>query len=550
MVRRAPGVLVLLVALVVVLVPAGEAPAAPKKPTKTRCPAGTAPVVKAKGRKVVAVRDRRGRLKCRAAKVSRPPAPSTTQVGQAAQVTSALRDAAAIDPRAFARLQRAVGKRRAGRLLDVTLEGWQRSVGARPRGVRARAAASTTWEGNDGVKGSASFDVTPVQGADSGFLATASAELTATRAGVEKLDPSLKEKLPPNVTSATGRVDVSFADSGQTCPVEGRQQGKVKASGKVTVKVERSDGPPVELELAADVEVGYTAKTDAEGKWTGIDDVDSQSVFRSSATGESTKVFRARRLATGLGTDAIVDSRNWSAAMERDGGKFITDKGGVFGPQSSWNWERGAGLSDIRSIDNLKAMYATSVASALLTYAAIDYLRKVARDRAEQGECRLEVFLKVDGRVETVEYTGRGRVDLSFMLQPAGPAPGAAPDGRHWTGTAPVEWKDMTFAPKGDCTAHSPVSDGAIAVTVQLVPSGALLVDWSTVNGARATVSVTCPGDPPTTASGLPGPFLLGALPTTFELPFGGGSQAITGGVDANPDGTFNDGTLTVARRR
>ena len=64
----------------------------------------------------------------------------------------------------------------AAKLLDVALEGWQRSAGLGP--PRARAAADTTWTGNDGVTGKASFDVKPATGADSGFVATASAEMT------------------------------------------------------------------------------------------------------------------------------------------------------------------------------------------------------------------------------------------------------------------------------------------------------------------------------------------------------------------------------------
>ncbi|MDR9371646.1 hypothetical protein Q5424_21290, partial [Conexibacter sp. JD483] len=56
------------------------ATAAVAKPVaaKQRCPQGTIPLTRARGRRLVAVRDRRGRLRCRAAQPGRPPAPGAT----------------------------------------------------------------------------------------------------------------------------------------------------------------------------------------------------------------------------------------------------------------------------------------------------------------------------------------------------------------------------------------------------------------------------------------------------------------------------------------
>src|SRR5688572_15320509 len=74
------------------------------KRAKQRCPAGTAPVARKRGKRAVARRDRRGRLRCRAIPLRRPPAPAATPLGQAADVAAVLRQALAVDPGALDRL--------------------------------------------------------------------------------------------------------------------------------------------------------------------------------------------------------------------------------------------------------------------------------------------------------------------------------------------------------------------------------------------------------------------------------------------------------------
>ncbi len=65
----------------------------------------------------------------------------------------------------------------------------------------------------------------------------------------------------------------------------------------------------------------------------------------------------------------------------------------------------------------------------------------------------------------------------------------------------------------------------------------------------RTTASVDCPPsgelDPPP-ISGQPGPGIVGVAPMSFQLPAAGGSQPVTGGVQADGEGFFNDGVLTV----
>jgi hypothetical protein len=521
------------------------------KQAKKRCPGGTTPIVRKRGHRLVVKRDRRGRLRCRTIKAGRPPAPSAAPLGQAAGVADALREAMAIDPGAARRLDRAIGRRRAKRLLDVTLDGWRRSAGAATaRAAQAPAPETQSFTPNDGVKGSATFGIEQASGPDSGFTASATASISATREGVAKLSSSAKEKLPADVKSARGELSVRFEDKVRACAsAKGERTGKVKANGKVKVTVERDSGPPIVMELEADTEVTYIAKADETGQITKIDDLDVKTTFRSAATGEATQTYRGRRVGTGFGRASILDASDIGAAMERDFGHVDSEAGGVFGPKGSWNFSRGVGLSDLRTIDNVKAMFTTAVATNLLTLAALEYLRKVALPRAEKETCGYTASLSVNGQGIFATHEGSGRLAVGVTTASAGAG--------RWTGTSPAAWESLVFTSKIDCPYVSPVSGGTFTVDLALTDAGRLQVTWTTdAGGGMATASVDCPpqdGDPPydpPPIPGQPGPSLVGAGPTSFELPAEGGSQPITGGVQSGGQGFFNDGVLTVTRTR
>ena len=509
-----------------------------------RCPPGTTPVVKKRGRKAVAKRDRRGRLRCRAIPVRRPPAPRAAPLGQAAAAADALREAIAVDPGALARLQRALGRKRARKLLDVSLDGWRRSAGA----VTARAAAdpeTATYSPGAGVDGKVDFGVTPIEGSDGGFSATANATVTATRDGVKGLVPS--EKLPADVKSARAELSARFEDRLRGCPAEqGKRPGKVKANGKIKVTLERDGKPPIVMELEADVDATYTATSGEDGKAAKIDDVEVKTTFRTAATGEATQTYRGRRLGTGFGRESILDAGPGSAAIDRDIGHFDSGHGGVAGPKGAWSYERGIGVSDLRSIDNVKAMLTAAVATDLLTLAALEYVRKVALPRADKAECAYRVSMVVNGQglFATHDATGQFSVEVT---------PAAAGAGK-WSGAVPAAWTSLVFTSKTECPYVDPVSGGTYTVDLALTEAGALGVTWTVdAGGSMSTASVDCPPsdeyDPPP-IPGQPGPALAGAGPTTFELPAEGGSQPITGGFQDGGSGFFNDGVLTVTRTR
>jgi hypothetical protein len=541
--------LIAAVALLAALPAGADAAATPAgKAAKKRCPGGTAPVVRKRGHRVVAKRDRRGHLRCRTITAGRPPAPSAAPLAQAAGVAGALRQALAIDPGDLRRVERAIGRRRAKRLLAITLDSWRPSAGASiARAAQAPGEQTQTFAPRDGMQGSASFGIEKASGANSGFSASVTASVTATRAGAAKLSSAAADKLPPDVKGARGELSIRFEDLVAACAsASGARSGRVKANGKVKLTIEREGGPPVELELEADIEATYTAKADDTGQITKIDDLDVKTTFRSAASGEATQTYRGRRLGTGFGREAILDAPDIGPAIERDFGHVDVNAGGVFGPKGSWNFERGIGLNDLRTVDNVKAMLATAVATNLLTLAALEYLRKVALPRAEKEPCGYTVSLTVTGQGTFATHDASGRLAITVPAAPAGTG--------KWTGTAPSAWESLAFTSKTECPYVSPVSGGMFTVNLELTDAGSLHVTWTTdAGGGMSTASVDCPPDgenDPPPIPGQPGPALAGAGPMSFELPAEGGSQPITGGFQDGGHGFFNDGVLTVVRTR
>jgi hypothetical protein len=396
--RAAP---IVILALLVAVPAAGAVPmddvsAAAKKrrPTAKSCPAGSTPIVVKRGRKVVLKRDRRGRLRCKAVKRSLLRAPARSPSLQVGKVTDMLDTVADIDPSAFRRIDRKIGKRRSDRLLKVALTAWRKTAGA--------AANETKTFSEGGADGSASFGVEKVEGERSGFKANASAELKIGRDAIQKYGAG---KLPPDVTGAAAKVDVSFEDVAKTCPTaKGAVPGKLRGKGSITVRVERTDGPPIEVRLSAEVDTTYTAKVEPDGKVGEIDDVEVGTTFQTGGSGNSTETYRGRILGSGFGRKGFLDAPpgQGTAAVERDWGHIDANAGGVFGPHGSWRYGRGFPISDLRTVDNIKAMAATNIASQILTVAALEYLRQVTLDRIENGPC-----WKRPGITRTGSFTSR-----------------------------------------------------------------------------------------------------------------------------------------------
>jgi hypothetical protein len=522
-----------------------DASAAKRKPAKAVCPAGTTPILTTRGRKPVLKRDRRGRPRCKAIKRSNLRAPARSPSLQVGQVADVLGSAADINPKAFTRLERAIGGRRADRLLNVGLKAWRKTAGA--------ATSETKTFSSGGAEGSATFGIEKVEGDRSGFKATASAEMKISRADIEKFSSDLKDKLPADVTGATAKVDVSFEDVATTCPTDkGTVPGKLRGKGSITVKVERSGGPPIEVKLSADVDTTYTAKIGADGKVSAINGVEVQTKFQTGGSGTSTQTYRGRVLGTGFGKEGILDAPagRAGAAIERDAGHIDPNSGGVFGPHGSWRYGRPFPISDLRTLDNVKAMAATSIATNVLTLASLEYLRKVTLDRIEKSPCGYYALVDVTSRTVTASYDAFGKLYFPVVVR------AVAGSATRWTGTAPALFTDLSFTAKSECVLHTPVNTaGTFQIDLELLPTGNLQVTWSAYPSTSA--SVDCPPDDsdppydPPPVPGMVGPSLLGATPATFELPASGGVQAIGGGIDAGGgDGFFPSGSLLVGRNK
>jgi hypothetical protein len=464
-----------------------------KKPGAAACPAGTTPIVTKRARKPVLKRNRRGRLRCRAVKRANLRAPAKTPTLQIGQVAEVLAPVANINPKAFRRVERAIGRRRTDRLLTLGLRAWRKTAGAASAGHagRARSATETTTFSAGGADGKVSFGLEAVEGDQSGFRAGASAEMKVSRADIQKFGTDLKDKLPADVTGARAKVDVSFEDVAATCPDDKRNvPGKLRGKGSITVTVERSGGPPIEVRLSADVNTTYTAEVGADGKVSAINDVEVQTTFQIGGSGNSTQTYRGRVVGNGFGKDSILDAPagKTGAAIERDSSRIDANSGGVFGPHGSWRYGRGFPVGDLRTLDNVKAMAATSIATNVLTLAALEYLRKVTLDRIEKSQCGYSILVDIASSTVTATYSASGK--LSFPVV-ARAVPGSA---TRWTGTAPALFTDVSFTPKDDCAYHTLVNTaGTFTVDLELLPSGNLRVTWSADPSSSA--SVDCPPD-------------------------------------------------------
>jgi hypothetical protein len=520
---------------------AAPAAAAPGKPgaTKKRCPAGTTPVVRKKGKRAVPKRDRRGRLRCRTVMAGKPPAPAATPVGQAGNVADSLRAVRAISPKSTAKLERVLGRKRARRMLGITTDGWQKAASA------ARASQdteTTTYEPSEGVRGTLTIGGQDHGGADSGFSVTATATAEATRDGIDGLAPGLKDKLPSDLKSVKGEAKIAFEDKLAACPDgKGERKGAVKATGKIKVTVERDGKPPVVVEQSVAVEMTYTSRSG-----DGTIDVVSTTEFSSGGSGVPTQTYRGRRVGAGFGRDSIIDGGkdHVERNVERDYAHFSDEAGGVWGPRGGWNFARGIHVTDLRSFQNVEAMVTTLIHTDLLTLAALEYARKQAIPRAEKEECGYSVALTVNGTGIFATHDATGQIAVTVPATEVGE--GA------WHAQAPAPWTNLVFTTKHECGYIDPVSSGTFMADLALTPDGMLDVVWH-VDLGIATASVDCPPDgdvDPPPISGQAGPGLVGVAPMRFQLPAAGGSQAISGGVQDGGEGFFNDGVLTVTRVR
>jgi hypothetical protein len=631
--RRSPVLVVLALLLALALAPAGAAEAMSTK--KSRCAAGKVPVVKGAGQQARFVRDRKGKLTCAAPKTVKAaalPTPSRARGAQLAAVADQLEQVLAIRPDALKRLERKLGAQRARKMVALGLDSW------RKRAVTADAK-SDTYSPGKGVDMGFTSDFRAVDdGNQAGYTGQATVEGSFTRGGLDELvKGKAGVELPKDVKDGTLKVELSFTDLPNACPdANGKVKGVLKAGGKLTLRVGDTT-----VTLSAKIEAKYDLTVGDDARWKTVDDVDVQTEFQVGGTGRSTETWRGRRLGTGFGTDGILGAKDTGAAFVRDIGQLDNSHGGIFGPHVGVNFARdGGSLWDLRSVDNVKGMIATNVATMIATLAVVEYVRKVAADRVQKIWLDDEKCLKLDAAAakaklranETTTVTVRNAraasgapvaanltasgtrslepgsaalaagasKDFTLTAPNAKPAKsswkvvalskagkktvagdlgeeqgpyvvtltdhetghfathdatgtlsgtvqtvavaGAVPE--RWTASAPVGWTDLTATPKIDCSYVDPQSGGAWTATITAVADDRIRVELDFTAQTLVTWTVVCPegGSVPGQAGTSP----MGMTPRSFELPAGGGTQAVGGSITLGADGFFTDGTVTV----
>ena len=178
---------------------------------------------------------------------------------------------------------------------------------------------------------------------------------------------------------------------------------------------------------------------------------------------------------------------------------------------------------------------------------AMEQLAHAAADESCKFHQAYDVTLTVKGDGIFATHTGSGTIDTKLQAA-RGAAKGAA-----WHGSGPLQWGALTFASKTPhCSLIDPVAPQTTwSVTMLDSGGGTLQVTWGVGGSDAPTASIDCeptskddPDPPP--IPGMPGPSLLNIAPTTFDIPYAGGKQAVGGGINQGGDGFFNNGTITV----
>ncbi|MBI5104666.1 MAG: hypothetical protein HZB46_06715 [Solirubrobacterales bacterium] len=169
--------------------------------------------------------------------------------------------------------------------------------------------------------------------------------------------------------------------------------------------------------------------------------------------------------------------------------------------------------------------------------------------RVNEELCKLsdvyEVRLDVGGRGNFATHQGAG--EIHAVLKATRIGEGA------WRAVGPLRWEGLTYSSKTPkCPLIDPVApEVPWSVTITDAGGGLLNVVWGPQGNDSATASIDCEPDgkddpDPPPVPGMPLTALLNTGPLAFQVPYAGGTQAITGEVSDGGDGFFDSGTVTV----
>lgn len=374
-----------LTALGAVPAPAGA------KLVRGTCPQGQVPVVRAHKLTV-----KRGKLRCargeklKAARVLRP---SAAPVSQFAATADGIRDALRVDPTAFGRVSRKVGARRTNALIALGLDSWRSHVGARLRADDG-LHLDQTFTADKGATARVKLDAAGTgDPATQGVKATGSIEVDVP---AKTLDALGADKLTGGGKGAKVTLAIDFTDALTACPdANGIVNGKVSGKARLQLSL---DGGTTQFASAA-VSVTYRLTVGGDARWKTIDNVDAQTELQLGGSGQSTQTWRGRRFGSGFGATGIFNppaGQSTSDAFTAQFANIDQNRGGIFGPHSSVHFDTGPEAWDIRSIDNLKGLAVTVVASNYALLAATEYIRGVAAPRNQKHWYDDEACLRLE----------------------------------------------------------------------------------------------------------------------------------------------------------
>ncbi len=530
----------------------GTTPAQAAK--KLKCKAGTVPVLIGSGTKAKVAKTKTGKPKCAKPpklKASRLEPPATTSQGSVASAADQINQALTVDPEALDKIEQKVGKKATKALVDRTLNQWRSGMQARrladDKGIHLN---QTFGDPAKGTQGSAKLDASDVNtDGKLGYQASATVEFSADGKGLKELGA---DKVT-DAKSAKVKLEVSFNDAPTACPKDGKVDGKLSASAKITIT---TDG--ASQTISAKVDSSYELAIGDDGAWKTIDNVDVQTEFQFGGTGEKTSTWRGRRVGSGFTSKGIFGegSGDFTAAIKEQSSHINPNAGGIFGPQSGVNFAKGETPWDYKSISNIKGMIYTDIATTYLTYAAVEYIRKVVADRLQKnlknGACQAKYTVTLADTERGVFATHDASASLSGTLVTA-PVKDSAP--AKSTASGPVTWSPLASASKIDiCTIINPVSSGTWSVTVTKTGPETISVAVDFTNDTVVDYTFHCV-DPPTpgcncgpviTDNPLTGPRPIGFPRTPFTLPATGGTIPVQGAITLGSDGLFSNGTVTV----
>jgi hypothetical protein len=169
--------------------------------------------------------------------------------------------------------------------------------------------------------------------------------------------------------------------------------------------------------------------------------------------------------------------------------------------------------------------------------------------RLNEELCKLsdvyDVRLDVVNSAAFATHVAGGRLSSSLSARRSGKK------ARVWRGQGTFQWQDLTFTAKIPCSYIDPIAP-VVPWSVTLTDQGGetLKVDWEASGSDMATASVKCPGSagnpPPPPIPGQAGAALTTAGPSSFTVPYAGGTQKIEGGVTDGSGGWTNNGTMII----